>query len=358
MAYGNVPGFARFGGWDTGTFTAFNLNEVWNPTTDGDAVGIRMMSPVSQTSGAVTVYMWCDSIGTTEWESTAYIYPLHASIDERPDTTSPAGTSSESSGDTSDENTWISYAFTNVTLTAGATYFVVATNSHATPSTDSIDIASRGYCDNFSAQGHKIWKSITTDNGFSTNPATASVLGPVVMKFDDGTIVGNPYIKAGTEATLLNGHVRGNRWTFTEDVKISGFSGSGGATALTHFVIYQGASQLLSVALDANASLNNDSSVLFEPYTLTGGTAYDIGLLATGGTGAGLMFGMGETEANTPADVKACRPSCLGGSSEGAPGSMVVDTSEFYVCELFLDDNPAIAGGGGGNSNLLHGKLG
>ena len=344
-----------------------NIDTAFVFETSGDAFFVRFNSPVSQSSGTLTIYLYIPTGAANVTGTPTYQMHVRNAYSGSGDADRPAtgGSSISSSPSTltlgdADEGTWVSMSCT-VSLTLGHGYYVLVTNTHCTPASNYAVFRYRGAFEGFSAHASIHMNGGFTTDGFATDPTVLTAAGAmptVVLKFDDGSLIGNPYVVSdGSHAN--NSNDRGNRFTTTEDVVVSGMSRPPATSAFQAATIYTaGGASVVSAAGDAHAEAGSNGMYRFAPTTLTGGTAYDCVIDFASNSASGTIYSMGQAEGSVPADVKSCRPWSIAYVDGATPGSYTVDTSKLLlnVCVL-VDDAPAIAGGSGGNANIFGGSV-
>ena len=321
--------------------------------TSGDAFFTRVTAPVGQSAATLTAYFYVVAVtGTPDFQMGVYNGPVTGGDLERPEAggSDLASAPSTLSLSSADDGTWVSATCT-VSLTAGNNYFVILKNTHGTPASNNATFRYRGALDGIGTNGTAVYSSCQTGyttDGFTTDPTVqASSFGCIIVKFSDGTLLGNPYVSSSAHASNTNS--RGIRVQFTEDVVVSGISTPGLGTTVNGVGVYPTASGTPIVSASGDATAEEKSGIFrFAPTTLTGGTSYDIVTNFATNSTIGTFYTMGEAEGNVPADVIACRPLGTFGSVDGTVGSMTFNTSQITATALIIDNFPAIASGGGG----------
>jgi hypothetical protein len=338
---------------DTGSLSACPaIDSAFVHNTSGDAFFALITPPVTQ-SGTLTVYVYVTAVtGTPDFQLEVRDSDTGSGDIDRPLTSGSnlATSPSTLSLTAADANKWKSLTC-SVNMTRSAAYFVILKNTHATPASNYATFAYRGALDgwgNFPGGSAHLASGCPgyTLNGFTSDPTMnpASTMGPLVMKFSDGSLIGMPYVSSAAHAS--NANSRGNRFTFTEDVVVSGIiSTMGTSGVITGGAIYDTSGTLIASAVADTYMKQRSLLTRFAPVTLVGGTAYDVVNTVSSATGLGTFYTMGEAEGSLPADVIACRAASIAAVT-GTPGSMTVDTSRVMTIGLIVDDMPAIAGGG------------
>lgn len=332
-----------FGSQNTGTATTFQLDSAFVYGTSGDALVVAFNSPVSQTNAALTAYFYCTAKTGTPNESVMDIYASAGAGEDaqRPDTGgSPLATSSNVDPSACGTPQWLTYPIASISLTRGQWYFLIVRNTEGAPGTDNFTITSRSIVNGYGSIVD-IMRSCQTTDGITTDPTCSSgILGHGVLKFGDGTIWGNPYVTSSASASNTN--YRGNRYTFPEDVIVSGVKGGGTITTSidTTLEVYSGASQLATTTLDV-ASKGNSIAAFFAPITFPGGTDIDVVMKPASASNLGSNSTMGNSP---PADVQAAA-GVVTGVNGATPGSFTETANQFIPYALIVDTNPAISGG-------------
>ena len=345
----------RFGYTGSSTTATLALDSVFVYETSGDGAIWYFNSPVTQSSAALTVYVYCTAATGSATSSSVVIYDSQtdtAGDPQRPPAgASPLATSGNVDASSCGTAKWLTYSIASVSLTAGSWYFVIAKNDTATPGSNHFTVMTRGPL--FSQVGTPSGTGITgpgirastTTDGITTDPSQATSntqQAAAVIKFGDGTIIGSPWV--ATSASASNDEYRGTRFTFDEDVIVSGVTVANTVTATiaTTLEIYNGASQLRTVTLDV-FSKGNGISANFAAITFTGGTAIDVVLKPASSATVGTYATIGTSP---PADVQtAAGPvTYVNGAT---PGSFTNTSNRMIPITLTIDTNPAISGGGG-----------
>ena len=244
------------------------------------------------------------------------------------------------------DDTWHAFTFASVSLTAGDTYFFIIHNTHVTPASNSANIVYRGGSDGV-ASAAQSFRCGFTSNGFTGDPTLAAGAGCGVIKFDDGSVFGNPYVNTGAPPSSSDD--RGNRFQFDGDLVVSGVVHTNSSTVAANVEINKASDGTNIVTRVMNfVDETRNKGVRFAPVTLAGGVAYDVVVTYASATSALTIFDMGEAEGSVPADVLACVPFTNGtaGYVTGTtPGSYTLDKSKTISVALIADNAPAIAGG-------------
>lgn len=334
-----------------GSATSLQVDSAWVYGTSGEAVYVRFTAPYSQTSGAFTLYAFCTAItGTPVFSAEIRNGAAAAGDPDRPEA-GGAALGTFGSTVTPTANRWATFTWTNLTLVEGQTYFAIIYNSAGSPTTNHATWMYRGALDShanpFGLMGHFEARSGQTANGFTTDPTTSLNMPPFVWKFDNGAIMGFPYVSTSNHPSDSND--RGYRVQFSCDIEICGFqllstSGTGSlGTGTIEITNANDNSLVKSVTLDAGAV--PQPGAFFSPTRLSGGIPYNIVITNGGASNTyGARAYMGETDGNLPVDVKACRPGWMLGWVGGAtsPGSYTLTEGLAPAAILYLSDNPSL----------------
>lgn len=329
---------------DAGSETAYQVDSAWVFETSGEAVFLTFISPVTQSSGTLDFY--AHVLGSVTGTPT-YKAELRngAGAADDPDRPESAGSALATTGNvTPSADRWSTFSFTGVSLTEGQTYWIVIYNSHATPASNYCSWVWRGALDsnNYNLNMHPMFISGYTINGFTTDPSLLTGTAPMVVKFNDGSIIGNPYTEASSHAGDTND--RGFRLNLTASLKIFGFGVGAGTTAVSGFEINQNTTNILTVTSDIYAETRSER-ILFDEITLSASTDYDFVITFGSASTAGTIYYMGETSGNLPADVLACK--MIEGYVDGTtPGSYTLDATKTISGAVIISD--IVAGGAGG----------
>lgn len=346
--YSSFIGSFTFNGlFDTGTTTGLALDSAFTYESSGDAVFLRFISPVSQTSGDLTVHAWVISVTGSPTDVRAAVYNGAGAADD-PDRPQAGGSALATSGATDlsgEAGSWATFTITGLSLTAGATYYILFDNRTATPASNYPVIAYMGTLAIVGGGTYRYancFRGGYTINGFTADPGGVSTgMGVGVIKFNDGTLLGQPY--SGTGSTHANNtNDRGIRIQFTEDIIVSGVMFGWTSAAISGIKINKtDGTNIVTQAAD-NYQKSRAQSVRFSPVTLLGGVNYDIVITYSANSTTGPIITMGE--ASPPTDVQNCRLPSLAYVDGSTPGSYDVDNLSLLPVGLIIDSNPAITG--------------
>lgn len=337
--------------------TSPNIDSAFNFESSGDAFGCKFVCPVTH-SGTLTVYVYVVSVtNTPEYQLHVRNGAVSPGDIDRPESGGSEISSSPSTAvlSTSDAGTWIAVTC-DVNLTQGATYWALITRSAAgSPSgwatfraTGSVAFAGS------SSSEREAHVTVYTTNGFTTDPTTATngFANSVILKFSDGTLIGNPYVTSSTPASAAED--RGFRLTPDADLLVSGICfGTAALTSITDLAIYESdGTEIVKVDITGlYSTINDHMTVRFAPVRLKAGTSYDVVRKSVTALTHPTLYEMGEVEANVPADVLACRPPGWAYVSGTTPGSYAVDASKLVRAILWVDLAPPLIGWGNKRGN-------
>jgi hypothetical protein len=193
-------------------------------------------------------------------------------------------------------------------------------------------------------------RTVVTANGFTSDPTVPVGQTPMVLKFDDGSLMGNPYVADGSVVSGVN--YRGNRVIPIADMTVSGIRFSGTAGALfgpsSDIGIYQNGVSVTNANIDRAVATENLAH-RFDPILLAAGVAYDVVLRPDVGNSTGLVYNMGG--GTIPADVKDCKFEGTTLVSGAAVGSLTEDDEAIINFVVVIDGFES--GGGGGSASVL-----
>lgn len=311
--------------------------------TSGDALGCRFLSPITQTSAALTVYAYCSAAVTgspTDVRCVLRNGPQGTDDIDRPEAAdSPLGTSSAVDMSAQSAAGWVTFSIASASLVRGQTYYLLLDNRTATPASNFPTFATRALVSLGTSLFHKLFQGIYTTAGYSADGTAENYAPAMVIKFSDGSLLGNPYVAPETHANNTND--RGMCVTPANDIVVSGCTIGAGATQWSGIKIrVSGGADVITASFDRAGGQVQGAGARFAPTTLSGGTRYDV-LATMGSSGiAGPIFTMGE--ASPPADVQACV-----WPGAGYCDNTTIDATKIMVMALLVDEHPVVAGGGG-----------
>lgn len=331
---GSAPPTQERGSYSTSVSTT--AQQLSGPVT---GLGTKISSPVTQVSGTVDVYAFLQSknANPTGIYCTIYAGPTGAENVACPDISGVIIGVTSADISAQGTNTWTRFPFTGVSLSGGLTYWTVLNNNTSTPITNNATYLNRGY--NGNSASARFLSYITT-NGFLTSP-TVGAAGtdfPIVIKFNDGSVFGNPYVQLASHANDAND--RGNRYRFNAYTVVNGlFFGMQPGANCTGIKIYQGVNELVSITPDLNQLANAVPIYFSNSITLAPGIDYDVVAkfsTNTSSVGSRVMPGAG-----APDDVYSCMPTGLSYIDGATPGSYTVTGG---MTAIFLLLNEIVAG--------------
>ena len=343
---GVQPVSAQFGWGVTVSSTAITINDAMVYGTSGSAVGYRFTAPVGQTSASLAAHVRMTAKTGAPTSITGYLYRgAQGSEDpDRPETGgSPVCTTSVVDADVVAAPDWLSFSAASCTIVQGQVYWFIVANTTGTPASNNISLLTRPQ--NFAIGSRMLAYSTTT--GWSTDPTvqSASTEAPIVLKFSDGTLMGNPYVVATAHASNTND--RGCRWQYDEDMEIAGVLNPQTFIGTGDIKVYQGSTLLDTISYDR--TLNQRAGVIYftNVITFSGGTPYDVIIDPSGNNSSASMLTAGTAP---PTDVSNAMYSQMWYVDGATPGSYTA--TQGATCGLVLIPNniPAVAGSGSINT--------
>ena len=320
-----------------GATSGYLVNSSYTYGSSGDAVACLFRSPVDQTSGNLTVaaYITADSSSASTFE-VEIRNAATATSSVIPGTTvlGAAGSGIDLNGDSS---SWQEFnATTGVTLTQGDYYWAIIKNSSGSPASDHATIATRAATElqasNVAAEYYYGGKY--TSDGFATAASNQSGQAPFVIKFNDGTLLGNPYYNS--ESLASGTEWRGMRLTFTSDTVVSGFNttATGSAFNAGNWAVYNGSTAEVSGTM---SYMNSQSHPVFfdESFTCLANVAYDFVTKPVSSTTLGHAFWPGD--ASPPTMVTDCLLEGTALVYGSTPGSFTVATDHLFSGAAFIE---------------------
>ena len=341
---------------DSGNKTALQVDSAFVFETSGDAIVCRFISPVSQTSGTLTINAFVTADSGTTSSFNVQVRNANTSGDQhRPES---GGSTIGTPGSAVDLNgtaaSWATFTVTGLTLTAGLVYFIIIENLSASPASDHATIVYRpgldGQLSNILGEGHKAG---TTVNGITSDPVMSAALSPVVVSFDDGTIIGNPYVDTGVNASGTD--YRGNQWEFPFDVEVIGLCWATTSTALsggTAGLYETDGTILIEKTISFSQALEVTMQYFGESITIAANSAFNSLIKPALSTGSITMYDLGET--SPPADVVSAGL-CNGSVKGSDKAALTLNTAE--AGQIWLILGTFAAPGGGGSASVL-GQIG
>ncbi len=323
--------------------TTPNIDSAYNHGSSGDAFCVKFVSPVTQSSATLKFCAYVMAVtGTPDFQMHVRNGAVSPGDVDRPEASGSAISSSPSTVSMSgaDAGTWVEFTCT-VSLTAGVTYWVLVTNTSGAPISNYATFRYSGTIQfaNFSSSEREAAVTVYTTNGFSADGTTNTngTANTFVLKFADGTYLGNPYVTSSTPASAAED--RGIRFVPLEDLIVSGICfGINALTSIDSLGIYEGSTTIFEQALSSlYSTINDHMTVRFAPVRLKAGHTYDVMRRSVTALTHPTLYEMGEVEASVPADVLACRPPGWAYVSGSGPGSYTADTSKTVRCLLWAD---------------------
>jgi hypothetical protein len=346
--YHNLNNIDLVIGGDAGSAAGYALDSAYTFMSAGDAFVLQFYAIESQTNGNFTAYAYCSALtGSPTVRAELRIGPDTDGEDpDRPDTA--LSVISLSAQATPVVNRWTRFDFTGVTLQQNEAYFVIIYNDSASPTTAYPTYLQRGALDSAGllyGAGYAPFKPGYTANGFTADPTMqAGSVAPMVIKYNSGKIQGMPYV--GTESHANNQNLRGNRITSEGRFQVYGVYKIGTAAAQCNFCgLYSGGSTLREVTVSSVAIRNRLNQFFLDPVLVNGTVDILVGFSAS--TTSGVIYNMGEAEANLPADVLACRPLSIAYVDGSNASSLTADNSKVYSMAISIYSMPDPESSGG-----------
>lgn len=343
---------------DDGVLTGFLINSAFVFETSGDTAGMMFSSPIAQTSGTIDFYAYVTADSGTDSDFNVQIRNgAHVSGDtDRPESGGSAlGSQGSDINLNGTADSWQKIgALTGVTLIMGESYFALVENKSASPATDNATIATRPALDGrpYLAPSTTINRALQNADGWTSDGTQQSQsMAPMVIVFDDGTVMGYNVVEDGTSVTGTN--YRGMRINPVADMVVSGIkfndaSGNyfGGSSDIG---IYQAGSEFGSSAgaIPRIVAIEN-MPYRFAPVTLSAGTDYDI-IFRPNASRTTATYSIGQ--GTIPADVKSCNFFQTTMVSGATPGTLTEDDESVFNIQLIIDS--FVSGGGGGTDSVL-----
>jgi hypothetical protein len=345
VGYALTPGISVLYSGDAGSLSSVDIND--NAVT---YEVIRFFSPVDQTSGNLTIYKYCvGAVTGSPTDMGVIVYDHSTTQDSRRGTTTIG---SATGADWSAANdSWESIAMTGVTLTKGTPYMLgVYNNIGATASSNYPTVRYRGALDvNLSSNAYTWFGRGTIGSSWpsGSNVTFASHNSPSVLEFDDGSVIGNPWVKTNSPATGTQW--RGVRITPDTDITVYGFSFPASTSSFINgtAAIYQGSTLIDSITIVRPR--HTQGAHMLGSNQLTAGTAYDLIIKPFSSTTTGALMTLGE--ASPPSAITNCVPTELTGSVYGdTPGSLTLDSNAFWHSGYIIYGERSDAAGVGGTT--------
>jgi len=348
--YSRMP-WGLIAGWptlDPGVQTGRVIDTTYTYEVNGESWFVRLAAPVGQTSGSLTIHIYVIAeTGTADsWAAEVRNSAMTGGDDtDRPEASGSTLATLSGVDLSGSAGTWVSLTFTGLTLVAGNSYFIIVHNTHATKASNSLELQYRGGMDAILIpESAQMFRSGYNTVGWLGDPAVSVGSACCVVKFDDGTLIGNPFVDNSLHAS--NANDRGSRFVFTEDLLCSGLIHDVQNTLVSGVEINEavGGANIATRVCNTNDAFENRGVRFAPPVTLRRGVAYDAVLTYSAASATHTVYDMGEAEGSVPADVLACVN--FGNGTRGhvtgtTPGSYTLDKSKLSAIALILDSNPA-----------------
>jgi hypothetical protein len=335
---------------DAGTLTGGLLNSAFSFGVSGAYAGVHFTCPVNATYVDIYAYISAGAGSPTAigaqiraQDTTTATKPLVAG--------SVLGTPGADTNCASITTAvWVQFTRYTVNLTQGSHYFLYFVNNTGTPASNYVTFAYRAALDMASYPGLQNTAGFSTilgSDGFVGAPTTSTGMPPIVLKFSDGTLLGNPYPE-GAGALTNNTNWRGNRFVLERDMTVTAIVAN--ISGVTQWIggtwaIYQGANALRSGTIDlAHQNGTTIKPMWFAPIALRANTPYDVVLAPGSATTSNPANQMALTAvlANTPADVQACGIYGVTFVTGATPGSFTETPQGLMRLALVVDSMPPI----------------
>ena len=352
MARNLLSGFVQWD--DSGNYTATTNNSAYVEGVSGDAHVFGFTSPISQTTSSLSVYIFYNSKGGSPTSTRMDIIADDGADPQRPDEADSIANDTIDV-DAVSTQTWVTFSFASVTLVAGAWYWILIQNTTGTPATNFASFGRRCSLDAPPGGRQRHLTGVRSGNtitGLTSDPINVDNFAPCVIAFNDGTIIGCPWVRNTTPSGFVQSTdgVRGFRLQFTNPLPILyGFAMQGSDNSYENAKIHNGS---VEVAISPGTGVWNrkyqPTSILtaaFDPgVNLLPGVDYDFVCDFMGnGAAAGWLY-MGQS--SPPADVKAAgkifgnQPRAVWGTaSELASGTLDSSDVHFWEASLWFDEN-------------------
>lgn len=248
----------------TYTITTLALDSDYTYGSAGDAVGHR--SPMIAAKTFDTIYFYVSSYTGTAANVNDILVSVRNDSSDKPGSTLHDSVSKDPGAATG----WIAASGFTFGGSANTVYWIVVADPDGGSTDAGASYATVGVrVNNFAMPQEEMRKSGTVTNGFATTVATAAA-SQFVVKFSDGTVIGNPYASSAssTSSTNKRGWFISNG--FTAALSVYGFVSAGGIANCDSALILEGtAAPDDTVARTFSVQLPSTSEVGYvgTPYT-------------------------------------------------------------------------------------------
>jgi hypothetical protein len=320
------------------TKTGLALGSVYVYATSGAALGIRWNAPV--TGNLTDVWFFVTAILGTPGVTTCEVRGWNAAAGGKPGTVALA-TQTVSPGGTA--NKWINVHFASpYSVTIGNIYWIVLGDAGwTTGNTVTVDdistIRNAGFA--------QLMIGYTTGDGFTTNGVSTSAEPAMILKFADGSFLGNPFTTVGayTSNTLERGiKIVG----LTEDVVIDGFCLQNGHANISGIKIYKGATApggATEVTITLATGTNAVGMGFFAPFTLVKGTVYRVVLTFSGAATVPSFFQIEDFATTTDVTNSAFGGGTIYETIDNGAGGWTDNIDKIPQMALLIKDQGVIA---------------
>lgn len=350
--------FIGVGGTLTYSLNTLALDSAYTYNSAGDAIGSRIPMVAAKTFD--TVYFQI----TTYTGTAANVNDI--TVEVRNDSSDKPGSTQHDVviKDPASATGWIATSGFTFAGSANTIYWVTVADPDGN-GTDNATVSRGVNANPFSGGSIFVFETAHSTNGFSTMASSGAGLSAgIVVKYSDGTVVGNPYANQTNSGSSTNKRGLYVSDGFTESIKVFGLASMGGGTQLSSALILEGtaapddaAATTFSVPIGLTGT---EQGFVGTPYTVPKATAerfvFDYG---SGGTVPQMMnIGTG-TDANL-------RKAMLGSGNwywaeedqTGSPDDWDNDNiSAFPKMAVLIEDFVAGAGGGSGGGHIIGGTV-
>lgn len=333
---------------DPGAQSSHNVATAFVFETSGDAMMVYFISPVTQVNGTLDLTFYIDTLtGLPDFNMEMRNGPVGTDDPDRPEAGGLTIGTPGSIVSPTVVDRWYKLSMTALSLTVGSAYFAILKNVSGIPASNHADIVFRGQLDGTPFKGNAptvIGAGFTAD-GFLTDPTAGQGISPMILTFNDGTLMGQPYVESGAGASGTDW--RGNRIQFDTDVVCSGiqFVGQGAAVESGTFSIYQGSTEIATVQANRTSGQNRIPVGRWVPVPLTAGLNYDFVFQPGSTSGVGTVYDTGQ--GTIPSEVTASKYHQATYVTGPTPGSFTEITEQIGAAAAYIDSYVSGAGAGG-----------
>lgn len=261
--------YLAYGPFNVATKAGLALSSAYLAGVSGAAVGMRFIAP---TTGNLTdVYLFITAITGVPGNLTVELHPQTSAT--QPNTGTTHATQTVAPGVTA--NKWIRCTFgTPFSVTQGVAYWITPGDAAG----GGVNFATVGYQGGIASSVQRQMSGFTSADGFATAGTLQNSTPPMVLKFSDGTLFGNPFTTNAAYAN--NQRERGLKIvSLTENLVINGATWSNPSSNQSGLKIYSGATAPGGTP-DLTVTFGNGAasigSTQFPAFTLKKSTIYRI----------------------------------------------------------------------------------